>query len=251
VFNVSAGGGFLSRVQPVEVNVAPGEVTSVNVAITPLFAPPLQHWYSADMHHHADQAEAVTPPADLARAQFAAGLDVLFVSDHDSTVNHRVLQSIAQRRGVAFIPGIELSPSWGHFNAYPFRIEDNPPIDTGTATVDEIFLEARRRGATVIQVNHPYIPYGYFTSLAGGVAPGGFNPTIDLIEINAAAPEDDLKVLRAVWKFWNGGHHYYLSGGTDTHDVWNGESGSVRTFVHVEGTVTAETFVQALKRGHA
>ena len=40
-------------------------------------------WYGADLHHHADQAEAVTPPADLARSQLAAGLDLLFVSDHD------------------------------------------------------------------------------------------------------------------------------------------------------------------------
>jgi len=27
-------------------------------------------------------------------------------------VNHAVLQQIASARGVAFIPGIELSPSW-------------------------------------------------------------------------------------------------------------------------------------------
>src|SRR5205807_5888442 len=58
---------------------------------------------------YADQAEAVTPPAQLARSQLAAGLDLLFVSDHDSTVNLAVLQQIAGARGVAFIPGIERS----------------------------------------------------------------------------------------------------------------------------------------------
>jgi len=251
VFNVSAGGGFLSQVQRVPVVVAPGQTTAVQVAISALFSPSAQHWYSADMHHHADQAEAVTPPQDLARSQLAAGLDLLFVSDHDSTANHGTLQAIAQRRGVAFVPGIELSPSWGHFNAYPWRLGEKLEVDTGTASVNALFAEARRHGATVIQANHPWIPYGYFSSLTSGVAPGGFDPGFDLIEINAAAPEDDSKVLRTAWNFWNGGHRYYLSGGTDTHDVWLDESGSVRTFAHVEGALNADTFAQALRAGHA
>ena len=250
VFTVSAGGGFLAERKPVRLTVAPGQTQMANIAVTRLFDPPARHWYSADLHHHADQAEAVTPPADLARSQLAAGLDLLFVSDHDSTVNHATLQAIADRRGMAFIPGIELSASWGHFNAYPLLLGQPMAIDTGTATIDDIIKEGRRLGAMVIQVNHPFIPYGYFTSVSAGVAPGGFNPAFDLIEINAAAPADDVKVLHTLWNFWNAGHRYYLSAGTDTHDVWRDESGAVRTFAHIEGPVTAKAFAQALKEGH-
>jgi hypothetical protein len=250
VFSISAGGGFLASRPQLKLAVAAGQVQTANVTVTALFDPPARHWYSADMHHHADQAEAVTPPADLARSQLAAGLDLLFVSDHDSTVNHGVLQTIARRRGMAFIPSIELSASWGHFNAYPLLPGQKLAIDTGTATIDEIIKEARREGATVVQVNHPFIPYGYFTSVAGGVAPGGFNPGFDLIEINAGEPGDDQKVLQAAWNFWNSGHRYYLTAGTDTHDVWRDESGAVRAFVHIDGAVTAATFAQALKEGH-
>jgi hypothetical protein len=250
-FTVSAGGGFLGASVALDLAVAPGSVRTASAALTPLFDPPARHWYSADLHHHADQAEAVTPPADLARSQLAAGLDLLFVSDHDSMVNHGVLQAIAERRGMPFIPSIELSASWGHFNAYPLLPGQELRIDTGTATVDAIFKEGRRLGATVVQVNHPYIPYGYFTSVAAGVAPGGFDPAFDLIEINAAAPADDEKVLHTLWKFWNAGQRYYLSAGTDTHDVWHDESGAVRVFAHIDGAVTAEAFAQALKQGHA
>jgi hypothetical protein len=249
-FTVSAGGGFLAERQQVTVAVVAGQAQTVNVAVTPLFDPPARHWYSADMHHHADQAEAVTPPADLARSQLAAGLDLLFVSDHDSTVNHGALQAIADRRGMAFIPSVELSASWGHFNAYPLSLGQKLAIDTGTATIDEILAEGRRLGATVVQVNHPFIPYGYFTSVSAGVAPGGFNPAFDLIEINAAAPADDGKVLHTLWDYWNTGRHYYLSAGTDTHDVWRDESGAVRTFAHIDGAVTAKAFAEALKKGH-
>jgi hypothetical protein len=251
LFKVSAGGGFLAPSRQIKLTVIPGQRQTANVAVTPLFDPPARQWYSADMHHHADQAEAVTPPADLARSQLAAGLDLLFVSDHDSTVNHRALQAIAERRGMAFIPSMELSASWGHFNAYPLLPGQPLAIDTGTATIDDIIREGRRQGATVVQVNHPFIPYGYFTSVKNGVAPGGFNPTFDLIEINAAAPDDDMKVLHTLWNFWNARHHYYLSAGTDTHDVWRNESGAVRAFAHIEGAVTAGAFARALKEGHA
>jgi hypothetical protein len=83
-----------------------------------------------------------------------------------------------------------------------------------------------------------------------GVAPGGFNPTFDLIEINASAPADDVKVLEALWNYWNAGHHYYLAAGTDTHDVWHEASGAVRAYAHIEGAVTAQAFAEALKEGH-
>jgi hypothetical protein len=250
LFTVSAGGGFLAAPREVRVNVAPGGTAHARVAITPLFDPRARGWYSADLHHHADQAEAVTPPEYLARSQLAAGLDFLFVSDHDSTVNHTPLQKIADLRHVPFIPGIELSPSWGHFNAWPLHLGEKLAIDTSTATVDQILAEGRRLGALVMQVNHPFIPYGYFASLAAGVAPGGFNPHFDLIEINATVPEDDVKVLHALWAFWNAGDRYYLSGGTDVHDVWNYESGSVRAFAHLDSAPTPRAFAEALKAGH-
>ena len=250
-FMVAHGGGFLGQGRELALTIDAHAEVHEKIALMRLSDPPARGWYAADLHHHADQAEAVTPPADLARSQLAAGLDLLFVSDHDSTTNHRVLQRIADRRGVPFLPSVELSASWGHFNAYPLRAGERLAIDTGTATVGELFREARRLGATVIQVNHPFIPYGYFTSVAAAVAPGGFDPGFDLLEINAAAPDDDERVVHRLWDYWNEGKRYYLAGGTDTHDVWNEQSGRVRTFARPEGPLTAASFAQALRAGHA
>jgi hypothetical protein len=250
-FTLSAGGGLLSQDATAQLRVAPGGASHARIGITSLIDPRARGWYAADLHHHADQAEAVTPPTELARSQLAAGLDVLFVSDHDSTANLAELQRLASARGVPFIPGIELSPSWGHFNAYPLDLQAKLAIDTSTASVAQVFAEARRLGASVVQVNHPFIPYGYFASLAAGVAPGGFNPGFDLIEINSAQSADDGKVLARIWEFWNAGEHYYLSAGSDTHDVWNEQSGRVRAYVHPDGPLDAQRFVAALKAGHA
>jgi len=250
-FGVSAGAGFVAQEVDLPVTVDSGKTRTIPVAVTALFDPPARGWYSADLHHHADRAEAVTPPADLARSQLAAGLNLLFVSDHDSTANLAELQRLAAARGIPFIAGVELSPSWGHFNAYPLSIGAPLTVDTSTAPVDEILQAARRAGATVIQVNHPFIPFGYFTSVKASVAPGGFNPGFDLVEINSSVPNDDPKVLGRLWEYWNAGKRYYLSAGSDTHDVWNEQSGRVRVFAHLDGPPNAATFAEALKAGHA
>ena len=150
-----------------------------------------------------------------------------------------------------FIAGVELSPSWGHFNAYPIDAGMSLAVDTSTASVDALFAEARRLGASIVQVNHPLIPYGYFTSLAAGVAPGGFNPAFELVEINATETETDEAVFQRMWEFWNAGHRYYLSAGTDTHDVWNVLSGRIRAYAHVDGALTAPAYLAALRSGHA
>ncbi len=81
--------------------------------------------------------------------------------------------------------------------------------------------------------------------------PGGFNPHFDLLEINADVSSYNEKVVHALWDFWNAGHRYYLSGGTDVHDVWNQESGRVRTFAHLDGEPTAQSFAAAVKGGRA
>ena len=251
-FAASSGAGFLAESADAQVRVAPGGVARDHIAIERLFNPPSRGWYAADLHHHADQAEAVTPPRELARSELAAGLDVLFVSDHDSTINTGALRQIALARNMSFVAGIELSPSWGHFNAYPLAPGATLALDTSTANVAQIFAEARREGALALQVNHPYIPYGYFASLESGVAPGGFNAGFDLIEINSAVSDaDNSKALSRAWSFWNDGKRYYLSAGSDTHDVWNEESGRVRAYVHPDGPPDPQHFVAALEAGHA
>jgi hypothetical protein len=249
--SVAHGLNVLAEPVVVKATVTSSATETRAVAIKPLADPTHRGWYAADLHHHADQAEAVTPAPDLARSQLAAGLDLLFVSDHDSTVNHRTLQAIAERRGVPFIPSVEISTSWAHFNAYPVKLGEPLAIDTGATTIGAVITEAHRLGAEVLQVNHPLIPYGYFASLDRGVAPGGFNPGFDLIEINSDNRADDDKVLARAWAFWNSGKRHYLAAGSDTHDVWNQLSGAVRTYAHPDGPVTALSFARALKAGHA
>jgi hypothetical protein len=151
-----------------------------------------------------------------------------------------------------FIASIELSPSWGHFNAYPVRLGAAMTLDMNKASVQDVFREAHRMGAAFIEVNHPYDPgEGYFGSLERGVAHGGFDSGFDFVEINGAQPDNDRKTLASVWKFWNAGTRYYLAAGSDTHDVWNDHSGDARIYVHLDGPPGVASFLAGLKAGHA
>jgi hypothetical protein len=156
---------------------------------------------------------------------------------------------LADKRGVPFIPSIEISPSWGHFNAFPINSGAKLQVDPGKDDIHRIIKDVRRMGATVIASNHPYIPYGYLSSLDKGIAPGGFNPSIDLFELNAAVPNEG--TIKKVHQLWTDGLPYYFTAGSDTHDVWNETSGLNRVFVYTANKPSANAFAQAMKDGRA
>ena len=250
--SIQSGAGFTARPEQIRVDLRARDTQSQTVRIGRLFRPETQGWFSADMHHHSDQADGVTPPEDLVRSELAAGLDLLLVSDHDLTTNHQALQEIANRRGIPFIPSAEFSPSWGHFNAYPLKLGKPVRLEMATATAADVFAEARRLGATTIQVNHPEdAGEGYLASVDRGVAHGGLDRDYDLLEINGARPADDAKILKRAWASWSSDRPYFLTAGSDTHDVWNGKSGDARLLAHVAGKLTVNSFVDAARHGHA
>ena len=247
--SISAGGDFVAKPVLINVNVVPNKTTHLASAI-PVSTYPTQHgWYAGDLHHHADVMEGSTSAEYLVRSQLAAGLNVTFVSDHDSTANHAAIKALSDKRGVPFIPSIEISPSWGHFNAFPIDIGAQLSVDPGIDDIHRIIEDARRMGATSVASNHPYIPYGYLSSLEKSTVPGGFDPSIDLIEINAVV--DYRKALEKARQFWSEGLPYYYTAGTDTHDVWNETSGLNRMFVYTASKPDAKAFAQAMKSGHS
>ena len=244
---VSAGSDFLSKAALVDAKVQPNKTTDLTSKVEIRTYPTERGWYAGDLHHHADVLEGSTPPEYLVRSQLAAGLDVTFVSDHDSTKNHQAISKLSAQRGVPFVPSMEVSPSWGHFNPFPLKIGAKLSVDPGTDDIHSIIRDARRMGAINVASNHPFIPYGYMSSLEKGIAPGGFNAGIDLIEINA-----EVKYQKAIEKaraLWSEGLPYYYTAGSDTHDVWNETTGHNRMFVYTGSKPSADSFAQAMKNG--
>ncbi|MFK8022088.1 MAG: CehA/McbA family metallohydrolase [Pseudomonadales bacterium] len=269
-FDVASAAGFESELQSLAVSLQSGEKREQKVAIEFLSSPAARSWHSADLHHHSDVLDGFTEPEYVLRAQLAAGLNLTFLSDHDSVVNNADMNKLSSALGMSFIGGTELSASWAHFNAYPIDVDKQVDAAVGSYTAKQIFAEARRLGAKVVHVNHPYGNYGYFSSLEldrkaiadaaeskqatrpAQVVAGGYDSGFDLIEITV---EHVPKTLEHAWDLWNQGIPAYFAAGSDVHDVWNVElehaSGSARSYVHVEGELTVDSFVDNLKAGHS
>ena len=61
------------------------------------------------MHAHSNVSDGTQAPAVLVAAAKAAGLDVLALTDHDSTAGWAEASAAAVREGIAPVPGIEIS----------------------------------------------------------------------------------------------------------------------------------------------
>ncbi|WP_231656827.1 CehA/McbA family metallohydrolase [Pyrodictium delaneyi] len=247
VYNITVNhaGGFLAKpVVLTNVEVKPGETIEKTVEVKILVDPNQYGYYCADLHHHSDIADGRTPPPYLVVAQSAAGLDFAFVSDHDSVANQAEIAKWAETRGMPFIPSIEVSPGWGHFNPYPVTRTINKD------TPESLIEDAWEAGALVIRVNHPFRG-GYWESWLDDKLPGIYNPFYTNVEINGRWDKTDNQTVTLLWKMWSNNIRYYLTAGSDTHDIWSGfTTGSPRVCAYLGRTATVEAFAMAERHGH-
>jgi hypothetical protein len=62
-----------------------------------------------DLHAHTTRSDGATPPRDLVRLAREAGVDVLAVTDHDTTEAVEEALDAGKELGVRVVPGIEMS----------------------------------------------------------------------------------------------------------------------------------------------
>jgi 3',5'-nucleoside bisphosphate phosphatase len=62
----------------------------------------------ADLHSHSTASDGTCPPAEVMRRAWAAGLDVIALTDHDTVAGHEEARQ-ALPRGLTLLPGMELS----------------------------------------------------------------------------------------------------------------------------------------------
>ncbi len=262
LFQVEHGAGFTSLPKQQEVAVGSG-TNNIEVNIERLFNPNKQGYYSADLHTHSIASRASTleifgipnhgsTPVDQAvGVQLAADLDVMFISDHNTVSSHELFAQTSIERGIPYLLSEEITTLlWGHFNAY--SLEPGKLVEFGFAKVPgQFFEESRANGATMIQVNHPYsIGFGYFVIEDDPM----FRSDFEAVEVfNDHFGEDDLRTINKMFEFWNAGQRYVATAVSDDHDwkILGSEYGSPRTFVFVDGELTAEKFLQSLQAGHA
>jgi predicted metal-dependent phosphoesterase TrpH len=148
-----------------------------------------------DLHTHSSASDGTQPPAAVVRAAAAAGLDVVALTDHDTTAGWDEARD-ARPDGLIIVPGVEFScvhsepdGRWVnlHLLAYLFDPRDQALRDEW----QRLRESRRRRGRTMVEHlaadGYP-ITWAHVSTLAGGGSVG--RPHIARALVDAAVVPD-------------------------------------------------------------
>jgi predicted metal-dependent phosphoesterase TrpH len=151
-----------------------------------------------DLHTHSSVSDGTETPAELMATARAAGLDVVALTDHDTTAGWAAAEA-ARPAGLTVVPGMELSCRWFasdqppisvHLLAYLFD-----PLDAGFAAErarlrDERLGRAERIVAALAADGYPVVWEQIVAGCAGGVV-GRPHIAGALVDAGVVASVDD------------------------------------------------------------
>lgn len=71
-----------------------------------------------DLHTHTDRSDGTESPGDLVRRAHDHRIDVLGLTDHDTTEGWAEAAAVAERLGIVLVPGIEISCTFGGYGVH-------------------------------------------------------------------------------------------------------------------------------------
>lgn len=123
-----------------------------------------------DLHSHSHHSDGVLSPAALVRRARENGVDVLALTDHDSTAGLAEARLAAVEAGLELVDGVEISVTWRErlLHVVALGIDpDSPALAAGLAAQRAIRVERSERIAG--KFDRAGIP----DSLAGAIAQAG------------------------------------------------------------------------------
>ena len=93
-----------------------------------------------DLHTHSNRSDGTDTPTELIENAKAAGLDVVALTDHDTTAGWDEAQGAADRVGIRLVKGLEVSTELAHRSihllAYDVDPADAPLLDELAKVID-------------------------------------------------------------------------------------------------------------------
>jgi 3',5'-nucleoside bisphosphate phosphatase len=194
-----------------------------------------------DLHCHSTASDGTDTPAELVRNAAAAGLDVVALTDHDTTRGYAAAMA-ALPVGLTLVTGAELSCRIGgvsmHLLAYLFDPEEPALLAERELVRDDRVPRARGMVARLQELGVP-VTWEQVARIAGDGSVGRPHVATALVELGVVASVDD--AFSGDW-LADGGRAYVAKHETDPFEAIRLVKGA--------GGVTVFAHPGASKRGH-
>jgi len=254
------------------------ETVEVSATYRPEVRAILQHvidpgeWVASDFHvHSAPSYDSRVSLEDRLTCFAAEGVRFAAATDHNYVTAYGPTAEEVGISDFGSVTGVEVtteSPSFGHFNAFPFPLDPSLPFNGAPRFSDTspsaLFMELHARDPeTLVQVNHPRLEggIGYFDVMGfdpeTGAAEGPYSDSFDTLEVWNGFDLGRLPKFERVFGEWLEllalGHRYIATGNSDSHLVRLQLVGYPRTYVNVPGGRIDDglAVVRALREGRA
>jgi predicted metal-dependent phosphoesterase TrpH len=220
-----------------ELATRPARVAS-GAGRAPSIARTARSWLAVDLHAHTIHSDGSETIEALAARARDAGLNVLFVTDHNTDAHIGHLAAVA---GIVLLPGEEVTTYKGHFNALGIRdwVEFRHTDAAGVARAIDLI---HAQGA-LASINHPTsegMPWRHGTDL-----------DIDCMEVwNGPWSAEDDRAIEMFDAILDTDHRVVAVGGGDSHGPGPDEQpvGTPTTWVQADGTGLA-AILDAIRSG--
>lgn len=208
-------------------------------------------WYRGDLHTHTHHSDAGRRSvAELVRAAREAGLDFVFLTDHNTTAGLAEMDALSTG-DLLTAGGIELTTFWGHALCLGTRAWVDWRVRPGTGEMARIAAETEAKGQVFI-IAHPESTGDPACTGCrwrfGDMMPGNAR----LVEIwnGPWGCNSNNEAALALWYDWlNQGLHLAATAGTDTHG--RRDYAGARGFDVVYAEALEESaLLRALQAGH-
>jgi len=105
-----------------------------------------------DLHAHSTASDGTDPPAGVVEAAATAGLDVVALTDHDTTAGWAEASAEAHRSGVTVVLGTEISARWDGISVHLLSYLQDPGHPALVAEIERTRAARLVRARTMVEL---------------------------------------------------------------------------------------------------
>jgi hypothetical protein len=102
-----------------------------------------------DLHNHSTCSDGLLSPTELIELAARTGADAIALTDHDTMDGLAEAQTAAKRTGIGFVPGVEISVSWGDTTLHVVGLQVDPSAPSIVAGLEAIRVGRHARAERI------------------------------------------------------------------------------------------------------